>query len=60
MLVTIMDDTAELQQPDSPVLTEQTIVPSVVDMTYGPSVPITHHTRPGVPDEQVTVAHTLK
>lgn len=60
MLVTIMDDTAELQQPDSPVLTEQTMVPSVVDMTYGPSVPITHQTRPGVPDEQVTVTHTLK
>lgn len=34
--------------------------PSAVDMTYGPSVAITLQTRPGVPDEQVTVAHTLK
>ncbi|KAK3508754.1 hypothetical protein QTP70_004234 [Hemibagrus guttatus] len=43
------------QQPDSPVLTEQTMVPSVVDVTYGPSVPITHQTRPSVPDEQVVL-----
>lgn len=58
MLVTVMDDTAEHSAAcvaDSAIPIEQTMVPSVVDITYRPSVPITHQTRPAVPDEQVTV-----
>lgn len=59
MLVTVTDDTAEhsaARVADNPSLTEQTMVLFVVGVTYRPSVPITHQTRPVVPDEQVTVA----
>lgn len=53
-----MDDTAEHSAAcaaDGLILTKQTMVPSVVDVTYRPSVPITHQTEPAVP-VQITVA----